>query len=246
MEAAAHTIRSAVCRVGELRQAQASQAGLRDAVLAVKAVQARRFAGTYKDILSAGPFSAAASFFLTQLYSARDFAERDAQFARIAGAIERFFPSAVVQTAVNLAKIHELTESLDHHMGVAWQDGNSATGEAGRYLDAWRAVGRRADREAQLADVLDIGREMARLTRTPGLRTMLRMMRAPAHAAGLASLQDFLESGFDTFASIARADGARAFLGIVKERESRLIEHLFDAPRVVGETQLAATLGQAP
>jgi hypothetical protein len=235
-----------VTRVGELRDAQAARAGLREAVIAIKALQARRFAGTYADILKPGPYSAAARFFLEELYSERDFAERDAQFARIAGAIERFFPSAVVQTAVNLAKLHALTESLDHAMGVAWLDLDAATAESARYVAAWRATGRRPEREAQLIDVLAIGREMARLTRTPGLRTMLRMMRGPAHAAGLASLQRFLEAGFDTFSSMARGDGARAFLAIIEQRESLLIADLFDAPSVACETRLAATLGQAP
>ena len=243
---AAQTIRSAVARVGELRQAQAARPGLREAVIAVKTLQARRFAGTYEDIMSRGPYSAAATFFLDELYSDRDFAERDAQFARIAGAIERFFPSVVSQTAVNLAKLHALTESLDHAMGAAWMELDASMGDAPRYIAAWREVGRRPEREAQLSDVLEIGREMARLTRTPGLRTMLRMMRGPAHAAGLASLQGFLEAGFDTFASIARGDGARAFLGIIEEREKRLIADLFDAPAVACETQLARTLGQAP
>jgi hypothetical protein len=243
---AAQTIRSAVARVGELREAQAAKPGLRDAVIRIKALQARRFAGTYEDIMTRGPYSAAATFFLDELYSERDFAERDAQFARIAGAIERFFPSAVSQTAVNLASLHALTESLDHAMGVAWLELDASHTDASRYVAAWRQVGRRAEREAQLADVLAIGREMARLTRTPGLRTMLRMMRGPAHAAGLASLQGFLEAGFDTFASISRGDGARAFLGIIAERETRLIADLFDAPLVACETQLAQTLGQAP
>src|SRR5207253_6779077 len=206
----------------------------------------RRFAGTYEDIMSRGPYSAAATFFLNELYSERDFAERDAQFARIAGAIERFFPSAVAQTAVNLASLHALTEALDHGMGVAWLDLDASLADAARYVAAWRQVGLRAEREAQLADVLAIGREMARLTRTPGLRTMLRMMRGPAHAAGLASLQGFLEAGFGTFASMARGDGAGAFLAIIAARETRLIADLFDAPLVACETQLARTLGQAP
>ncbi|MEJ6020983.1 FFLEELY motif protein [Ramlibacter sp. PS4R-6] len=243
---AAQTIRNAVARVGELREAQAARPGLREAVIGIKALQARRFSGTYEDIMARGPYSAAATFFLEELYSERDFAERDAQFARIAGAIERFFPSQVAQTAVNLASLHALTEALDHGMGVAWLGLDASLPEAARYIAAWREVGKRPEREAQLSDVLAIGREMARLTRTPGLRTMLRMMRGPAHAAGLASLQGFLEAGFDTFASMARGDGARTFLGIIEERESRLIADLFDAPAVACETQLARTLGQAP
>ena len=87
---------------------------------------------------------------------------------------------------------------------------------------------------------------MARLTRTPGLRMMLKMMRGPAVAAGLGSLQRFLEDGFDTFAAMARNNGAEGFLGTIEERESRLIAMLFDADLVACETELAQLLGQAP
>jgi hypothetical protein len=243
---AAHTIRDAVAQVARLRTQQDKQPELRDAVKAVKALQSRRFAGTYSDMLAGGPYAAAARFFLDELYSDRDFAERDAQFARIAGAIEKFFPALVVQTAVNLAQLHSLTEDLDHAMAVAWVAADAGAPPAGLYVAAWRSVGRRADREAQLKDVLAIGEEMARLTRTPGLRTMLRMMRAPASAAGLASLQRFLEAGFDTFAGMARGAGAAGFLGTIARREEALIASLFDADLVACETELARTLGQAP
>src|SRR3954468_10308352 len=137
---AAQTIRSAVARVAELRAAQAARPGLRQAVIGIKALQARRFAGTYEDIMSRGPYRAAATFFLDELYSERDFAERDAQFARIAGAIERFFPSAVAQTAVNLASLHALTEALDHGIGVAWMELDESAPQAARYVAAWREV----------------------------------------------------------------------------------------------------------
>ncbi|WP_323741033.1 FFLEELY motif protein [Caenimonas koreensis] len=213
----------------------------------VKNLQARRFVGTYTDLLASGPYAEAAQFFLDELYSDKDYAERDAQFARIAGAIERFFPSQVVATAVALAELHALTEELDHAMAVASAglEANTA-GEAARYVAAWRTVGRRADREGQLAVVLDIGREMTKLTRTAGLRTLLKMMRAPAAAAGLSSLQRFLEHGFDTFAAMARRPaGAEAFLGLIASREKDLIRSLFDDELVACETDLARTLGQA-
>jgi hypothetical protein len=243
---AAETIRHAVARVGELRAAQAREAGLRNAVVAIKALQGRRFAGTYADMFAGGPYAAAARFFLVELYSERDFAERDAQFARIAGAIEKFFPAIVVQTSVNLAQLHALTEDLDHAMAVEWLTQDVAAAPAGRYVQAWRAVGRRDDRHTQLRDVLAIGEEMARLTRAPGLRTMLRMMRGPAAAAGLSALQRFLEGGFDTFAAMTRGGHTPFFLRTIEARESALIDSLFDEPAVACETELARTLGQAP
>jgi hypothetical protein len=246
---AARRIRDAVRRVALLRQAALSQPPVGAALGEVKRVQARRFAGTYADLLSHGPYVAASRFFLDELYSDKDYAERDDQFARIAGAIERFFPAPVVETAVALADLHALTEELDEAMAESWarRGAELPLGEAPRYVDAWRDVGRRAERESQLAVVLDIGTRMARLTRTPGLRTLLKMMRGPATAAGLGSLQRFLENGFDTFGAMARQPGgAEEFLATIQRRETALIAMLFDAPVVACETELARTLGQAP
>ena len=75
---------------------------------------------------------------------------------------------------------------------------------------------------------------------------MLKMMRGPAAAAGLGSLQRFLESGFDTFAAMAKSSGgAEDFLNTIEARESALIRMLFDGDLVACETELARTLGQA-
>ena len=245
---AARNIRNAVEHVSQLRQALEDHPDLGAAVGQVKRVQSQRFAGTYADLLAGGSHAAPARFFMTELYSDKDYAERDAQFSRIAGAIEKFFPAQVVETAVALAQLHALTEELDQAMALAWlaQEGDDDS-DARRYALAWREVGRRQDRESQLTVVLRIGQEMARLTRTTGLRVMLRMMRGPASAAGLGSLQRFLESGFDTFAAMAKRRGAaEEFLAIIERRESALLAMLFDSPLVACETELGRTLGQAP
>ena len=242
---AARRIRNAVAQVAQLRQAVAASPPLGAALGEVKRVQSRRFAGTYADLLGGGPYADAARFFLVELYSDKDYAERDAQFARIAGAIERLFPDQVAGTAVALAELHALTEELDQAMAVAWLTHGGA--EAQRYVAAWREVGRRPDREGQLRVVLDIGQQMARLTRTKGLRMMLKMMRGPAAAAGLGALQRFLECGFDTFGAMARRPGgAEEFLDTIEVREAALMTLLFDAGLVACETELARTLGQAP
>jgi len=244
---AARKIRNAVAQVALLRNVARDNPGLSNAVRDIKRVQAMRFAGTYSDLLSGGPYAAPARFFLEELYSDKDYTERDAQFARIAGAIEKLFPEQVAGTAVTLAELHALTEALDQAMGLAWLAQAEDRSEAQRYVAAWREVGRRPDREAQLKVVMGIGEQMVRLTRTPGLRMLLKMMRGPASAAGLASLQHFLETGFDTFASMVRTpQGAPTFLRTIEARESALIARLFDADRVTCETELARTLGQLP
>lgn len=237
-------IRNAVTQVTLLRQATADKPGLAQALSAVKHFQARRFAGTYFDLLHSEQYQPAALFFLEELYSEKDYSERDTQFARIAAALERLFPQQVVQTAVSLAQLHHLSEDLDLAMAQNWMDNGNAP-EVRRYVYAWRAVGRRSDRNTQLSTVLDIGHELDRLTRTRGLRMLLKMMRGPANLAGMGSLQQFLESGFDTFAAMGRkGDGARHFLATVMARESNLIDLLFDTKAVACETEIARTLGQ--
>ena len=237
-------IRTAVMRVALLRQTAADNPGLALAISDIKHFQARRFAGTYFDLLQSERYKPAALFFLEELYSEKDYSDRDSQFARIAGTLERIFPQQVVQTAVSLAQLHRLTEELDLAMAQSWMT-NTDSNEVARYVAAWRTVDRRSDRNRQLATVLEVGHELDRLTRTPGLRMMLKMMRGPANLAGLGSLQRFLESGFDTFAAMGRkGDGAKYFMDTVMARESGLIDRLFDASAVACETEIAQTLGQ--
>jgi hypothetical protein len=69
------------------------------------------------------------------------------------------------------------------------------------------------------------------------LRHSLRAMRIPARAAGLAALQTFLESGFDTFRGLRGAD---EFLAQIVKRERSLAASLF------GSTGAADPLGQLP
>ncbi|MEI8325325.1 MAG: hypothetical protein WCH44_08160 [Betaproteobacteria bacterium] len=245
---AAQRIRDAVAQVTLQRQRCADDAELMQALAQVKQLQALRFAASYADLLAAGPYREAAQFFLDELYGDKDFTQRDQQFARIAGALQRVFPHEVVATAVALSQLHALTETLDFSMSQAWLRLGSAQtlDDASRYVGAWREVGRTDERNTQLREVLALGREMEQLTRTPGLRLMLRMMRAPATAGGLGELQRFLESGFDHFAGMARKQGLTAeFLAIIEQRESRWINRLFELEPVACATELAAALGQA-
>ena len=181
---------------------------------------------------------------LNELYSEKDYSDRDAQFSRIAGTLERLFPKQVVQTAVALAQLHSLTEELDLAMAQSWL-ASVEKNDIKRYIAAWSSVGRRQDRTAQLTGALSVGQELVVLTRTPGLRMALKMMRRPANVAGMGALQHFLESGFDTFAGMGnQPDGTDFFLNTVEQRESALIDTLFDASPAERESQMVQVFGK--
>jgi hypothetical protein len=242
---AAQTIRGAVHRVASLRCDADLSPALRKATAAIKSFQARRFAGTYADLLGSNEYGRAAQFFLEDLYSDKDYSMRDAQFARIAGGLQRIFPKQVVETAVALAELHLLTEELDRKMAEVWKSLDSELEEVSRYAICWKAVNSNSERHKQLNMVLALGFELDRLTKIPGLRMMLRMMRRPAKAAGIESLQSFLESGFDIFGHMSgHLSGARFFLTTINEREFSWIERLTNCDKQIVESDLNACLAQ--
>ena len=227
MNASAHNIQASLQGVAQLRQQHLADASLADASAQIKRYQALRFQASYADMLQSLRYKTAAAFFLHELYSDKDYAERDRQFARIASTIAKLFPQVVVNTAAALAEVHALTESLDDSMARQWLE--SQTSEPGmsqhaRYIYCWRRAADAPARHRQLDVVLELGGQLSRLTRKPGLRTLLRMMRQPAAAAGLSALQGFLETGFDAFAQMRGAD---EFLKLIRQRETEWIASLF-------------------
>jgi hypothetical protein len=232
--------------LGHLRTVAAERAR-RDAspelavrVLALKRYQQSRFAKTYADLLASPRYGPASRFFLEELYGPRDFSDRDAQFARVVPAIVRLFPEDIVGTVNTLAELHALSETLDSETAAHLAQ---SVVDAPSYIHAWQATGRADERERQIALTLAVGESLDKLTRNPFVRHSLRMMRGPARAAGLGELQNFLETGFDTFKTMR---GAREFLGDVGARERALARALFATP-VESERHLRDTaLGQLP
>lgn len=237
MHPAARTILDQLACVEQERSRRAADAALAAAVLKVKHFQRDRFAGTYADLLASPRYAAASRFFLEELYGPQDFSQRDAQFARVVPALVRLFPPEIVATVETLAHLHALSEGLDSAMGAELRDAPDV--DAAGYINAWQAVGRAADRDRQIVLTVSIGRMLDRLTRKTLLRHSLHLMRGPARAAGLGALQQFLESGFDTFRAM---NGAHEFLGQVEDRERRLAAQLFQP----GAAADAGVLGELP
>ena len=207
--------------VADHRSRRGADPALAARVAAVKAYQHTRFEATYADLLAHPRYSRAAQFFLEDLYGPKDFAQRDAQFARVVPALVRLFPADIVSTVRSLGQLHALSEELDTSMATtSWAEPLDHTG----YGQAWREVGREGDRARQIGLMREVGGALDLYTRNPLLRSSLLFMRGPAKAAGLAALQAFLEQGFDTFRAMR---GAEFFLDTIVQRETALASHLF-------------------
>jgi hypothetical protein len=223
MSRTADTILCELNKVEAERARRRNAAGLEIKVQAIKRYQQQRFAQTYADLLASPRYAAVSRFFLDELYGPGDFTQRDAQFARVVPALARIFPHEIVDTVATLASLHALSESLDSAMGTHLV---GAQVDATTYVAAWQATARSDERERQIALTLEVAASLDHLTRKPLIRNSLRLMRGAARATGLCDLQQFLETGFDTFRSM---DGAQEFISIVEVRERSLCRALFAA-----------------
>lgn len=207
------------------RQSRNADPELLRSVMSVKRYQQNRFRMTYADLLASSRYGRSAEFFLNDLYGPNDFADRDRQFARITPKLVRLMPPDVVATVADLTCLHAISEQLDTAMGRAVA-GLALTPAA--YVAAWNVVGQRTQRTRQVELVISIGHALDRFTRHAWITTTLKLMRGPAHAAGMAALQTFLEAGMSSFQAM---HGAAEFLATVERRETQLMDALFAAPR---------------
>jgi hypothetical protein len=78
-------------------------------------------------------------------------------------------------------------------------------------------------RAKQIALIRDVGDGLWHALRLPGIGTLLRVSRGPAHAAGLSELQGFLERGVEAFKRLGDVD---AFLAEIQDGERRIAERI--------------------
>jgi hypothetical protein len=211
--------------IGENAAARAAAGAdpTRAAVLArLKAWQGARLERTYADVIASPRYRAAAAFFLGELYAGVDATPRDRDLKRAAGALQRLLPAKALGVLERAIALEIATQRLDAALSA--QLPAEAPITAASYTAAYRSSATRAEREAQLDSILEIGAVLNRLVRHASVGVLLKVAHGPAHAAGLGALQDFLERGFAAFRATG---GAQEFLAVIRERESQLLARLY-------------------
>ena len=185
--------------------------------------QARRLRATYADLAAQVRYVKAIEFFENDLYGGGDFARRDADLARVMPVMARMLPAGVIGTVAKAVEVNALSQELDRLLlaRMPRPDGRFSVAE---YCRAFRKMGRRPERERQIALIGEIGMALDHYVDKPLIHGALKMMRQPARLAGLEALQHFLERGVGAF---RRMRGADEFLATILARENALVEAIF-------------------
>ena len=213
-------------RLHELRRANPGRAR---ALERLASWQASRMARTYADLAAQPRYADAIAFFRSDLYGEGDFAQRDADLARVVPAMTRLLPARLITTIAQATELNALSHELDQALlaRLPRADGIFTVAE---YCAAYRQPSEQAAREHQIGLIGEVGAGLDEYVRRPFIESALTMMRRPARTAGLAALQDFLERGIKAFRKMR---GAQEFLATIDGRERTILEAVFggdDAP----------------
>lgn len=189
----------------------------------LKTWQSQRLERTYADLAALPRYRTATRFFLEDLYGPKDFSARDREMMRIVPVMARILPASAVETAALAIELDALSEELDQKLAERLAPGPITVAS---YARAYREATARPERERQVDLVDAVGHRLDALVKRPLVARMLKLMRKPAHLAGLADLQDFLERGFAAFHDMGGAD---EFLDALRARETAILNGLFAA-----------------
>lgn len=186
--------------------------------------QSKRLAHTHADLLASPEFGPAARFFLTDIYAPKDFSRRDADLLALYEFLSRILPAAALRVLKNTVELNDLTHDLENEMVEALQAlGVTDSFTTEQYEEAYRQ-GDYAARLRQIALIVEIGRDLGRISRLPFIGPTLHAAGIPARRLGWGELQDFLERGYYAWRTMRRPE---PFLHAIEARETAILNRIF-------------------
>ena len=205
---------------------QVDYVGLSAEMALLREWQANRLKHTYDDLLHSSKYGRASEFFLSDIYGAKDFSQRDTDAENAYNSMRKYLPDRLLATLGKAIELNALTQNLDTQLLHTLVNNLGVTNEitVAQYAEAYRLCDNYETRTYQIDLLMELGGGLDNLIRIPMIGMILRAARRPANRAGWGELQDFLERGFAAFKKMGRAT---PFLEIVEERECAILEKIF-------------------
>lgn len=184
--------------------------------------QSERLAATYADLLADPQYRLAGLFFLTDIYAAKDFSQRDYDAEQLHAVLARFLPDVALRLLADTIHLNRMSSRLDDQLiGVMDPEGPITPDSYARgYLDCDNYAERREQIEL-LARTL---REAALAARSAVFVISLKLARLPAQRAGWDELYDFLLRGYQACRPMRNVS---YFVDTIHQRELSILDNIF-------------------
>jgi hypothetical protein len=212
--------------IDKLKHEELAEKPLDPQVALLKAWQARRMAATYADLLAMPRYKLACEFFLTDIYAARDFSQRDHDLLEMHAFMQRFVPEVALRPLTKTIELYALTQQLDDGLlkVLTTQLGVTTDLTEDQYAEAYRLCDNYVSRVKQIDMICEIGALLDDIVRRPLTGAALQVAKVPARRAGWQQLIDFMERGFIAFKKV---NGAGFFLKTVRTREMLILDNIY-------------------
>ncbi|MFT5468686.1 MAG: hypothetical protein ACI8UO_003798 [Verrucomicrobiales bacterium] len=213
-------------------QAEPLEPEVQEAKNQVISWQIERINRAHADLRADAKTRPTVEFFLKEVYSVRDFRDRDVQLERVSRILSRILPESALLYLAQVLEMNLLTEELDTRMAhviAPLPEFNSADFEP----SIWAEVCRRCDDEAQRRRLVQLiwdgGKRLDSISRNRALGLAIRVGRRPSELAGLGELYRIMRQGYDAFRELPDCD---AFLKILVGRETQVLDEIWSKSSV--------------
>lgn len=185
----------------------------------------RRLKRDFRDLRMSPEYGPFAEFFATEIYSARDFTERNDSFRRLTSQFRALLGEEIYTGLVRLLDLHSLTDRLDDRMAEALQSMGLPTDfTEGQYELAYRQLDNYAERREQIDLIAESLHFTHRISQMALIGVALKSARL---AAGLFSKDrtvDLLEQAYKTLRHI---DDIDTLVGEIARRELARLDRIY-------------------
>jgi len=186
--------------------------------------QRKRIARSFDDLIRQQGYRPAVMFFLSEIYGGLRFRDRDQDMSKVMPAMTRFLPDSALRTMSQAFELQAISLEYDMEMAAFMEQEKIVSLNMARYCDVYRARSDQAGRERQIQLIRKLGYDLERLVSKPLVSYLVRLLRGPAHAAGFGALQEFLESGLNSFRAL---EDPAWFIETIYEREWTSMDKMF-------------------
>ena len=212
-------------RYRELKQHNDTQQEFREALFCLQRWQAQRMRKTHQQLLEDEKYRVATEFFLQDIYGGIDLSDIANEAERALNKALKILPEKVMVTATYALELNALSAELDERLAefLFFEMGEQEVSMAA-YTEAFRlsAPLELRQRQVELAKKLGVG--LDKYVRSRVIYTTFKMVRKPAHKAGVQNLYEFMGKGFEAMRPMGSASEV---IHQIVDREAALIEAIF-------------------